>query len=72
MLCCGQVRPLGSATDFANRLTLACDETRTIRNRLSPLFTGCGKGFSAVDSLCPNPEWNRDDTGANTTPNFVP
>lgn len=72
MLCCGQVRPLGCATDFANRLTLDSNETRTIRIRLSPLFTVCGQEFSAVDSLCPNPEWNWDGTGANAPPNFVP
>jgi hypothetical protein len=72
MLCCGQVWPLGFATDFANRLTLACKQTCTIRNRLSPLFTGCGQRFLAVDSLCPNPEWNRDGIGTYVVSNFVP
>jgi hypothetical protein len=72
MMCCGQVPPLGCATVFANRLTHTDDGTRTIRYRLSALFTACGEMFSAVDSLCPNPEWNRDGIGTYVVSNFVP
>jgi hypothetical protein len=72
MMCCGQVPPLGCATVFANRLTHTDDGTRTIRYGLSALFTGCGAMFSAVDSLCPNPEWNRQSVGANAVRLFVP
>jgi hypothetical protein len=72
MMCCGQMRALGSAAYFANRLTLIGLRWFTIRNSLSPLSTWCGIASQPVDYLCPNREWNRWQLGTEWTVIFVP
>lgn len=72
MMRCGQVRPLGVNTLFANMLTLEVDLSLTIRCSPSPLFTACGKLFQAVDELCPTPEVNRQVARINSALIFIP
>lgn len=72
MMRCGQVWPLGTYLSFANILTLWFAWIGTIRFRLSPLFTGCGTGFLAVDEMCPNPRESQDASGIKAIPIFIP
>ncbi len=72
MMRCGQVRPLGVNTHFANMLTMEVDLILTIRWLPSPLFTGCGKLFQAVEELCPNPEVNQQVARINWGLIFIP
>lgn len=72
MMCGGEKPPLSTDPVFANSLTLNAAWILTIRINFSAFCTGCGWPCPPVDSLWPNPEWNRDGDGTKRTRIFFP